>query len=92
MHQNEAEGPGIARITSIFEISAPKLTKVTYSHKFPARVTIPPPPSPPELLADITVSIMLFPDKGPVRVYIEFIFHTIVPVHRCLCICVFVGL
>jgi hypothetical protein len=31
-----------ARITSIFEISAPKLTKVTYSHKFPSQVTIPP--------------------------------------------------
>jgi hypothetical protein len=27
-----------------------------------------------------------------VRVYIEFIFHTIVPVHRCLCISVFVRL
>ena len=26
-----------------------------------------------------------------VRVYIEFIFHTIVPVHRCFCTSVFVG-
>ena len=31
-----------ACVTSIFEISAPKLTKVTYSHKFPSRVTSPP--------------------------------------------------
>ena len=51
MHENEVisiktrlKAPTLARITSIFEISAPKLIKVTHCHKFPLRVTIPPPP------------------------------------------------
>ena len=42
MHQNEAKGPCIGRITSILEISVPEVIKVTPCHKFPPRVTIPP--------------------------------------------------
>ena len=58
MHENEAisiktrlKAPVLARITSIFEISAPELIKVMHCHKFPPRVTIPPPKKP----ADVTV-------------------------------------
>ena len=43
-HQNEVVNPLILRITSKFGISTPKLTKTTYSRKFPRRVTIPPLP------------------------------------------------